>query len=379
MRILILTVTAGEGHNSMSNALKAYLNENYPNDEVIVYDMYKEHHKLSGWTFNGMHFKMLQYFPHLMRLNYKLTLVGHADKYNNNSVNMGLIAKKEVLALINEFKPDAIATMHTFAAALMNNFRRNKLISEDIKVYTIISDYSPHPDCESNTVFKYVFTPCEEIHDFLISHKGFNKEQLIPTGIPIHPKFDKEFDVEGFAKEKGIDTSKFTVFIFSGGMSIGNNHQILKQVSKAKCFKDINVIIVNGKNKKVKNKIDKFVEKGKYTNIFNYGFSREVEKFMHISTCMIGKLGGVGVSEAFSKNLPILVPFKPPFHEYWNMLFLDKQKAIKVIDGLKKLSPVIDELYNNPQELDELNKNVQRLKKPNATKDMADLIHKNHE
>ena len=87
-----------------------------------------------------------------MRLNYKLTLVGHADKYNNNSVNMGLIAKKEVLALINEFKPDAIATMHTFAAALINNLRRTKLISEDI--FEITNDTVRHSSSKLTKLIK---------------------------------------------------------------------------------------------------------------------------------------------------------------------------------------------------------------------------------
>ena len=42
MRLLILTATAGEGHNSLSHALKDYIRKNYQDDEVLVYDLYKE-------------------------------------------------------------------------------------------------------------------------------------------------------------------------------------------------------------------------------------------------------------------------------------------------------------------------------------------------
>ena len=56
MRLLILTATAGEGHNSLSYALKNYINEFHKDDEVLVYDLYKNDHKLFAWIINDLHF-----------------------------------------------------------------------------------------------------------------------------------------------------------------------------------------------------------------------------------------------------------------------------------------------------------------------------------
>jgi UDP-N-acetylglucosamine:LPS N-acetylglucosamine transferase len=89
---------------------------------------------------------------------------------------------------------------------------------------------------------------------------------------------------------------------------------------------------------------------------------------------MIGKLGSLTTNECLIKYLPIIVPFKPPYHEYWNMKFLEKEGVIKVIDGYKNLPNGIDELVENPSILEKIKANMEHLRKPNACKDMAEKI-----
>lgn len=374
MKLLILTATAGEGHNSLSYSLKDYIQNNYPNDEVLIYDLYKDDHKLFAWIINDLHFWNLQHFPHIMRLQYKMSLKNKANKNHNGSVTFGKIAKKGVLKQIAQFQPDAIISMHTFATGLLNYLQRKNILDKNIKLFSVIPDYSPHPDTETNLDFEYVFTPCKEIHPLLIETKDFNEKQLFPTGLPVHSKFYEEINKDEFAKEIGIDINKFTLLIFSGGMSIGNNYKIVKTLLKAKKFSKINIVVINGKNKKTKNKIDKLINKNNLTNVYNYGFSKDVHKFMSISSCMIGKLGALTTNECLIKYLPIIVPFKPPYHEYWNMKFLEKEGVIKVINGYKNLPDGMDELIDNPSILDKIKENMEHLRKPNACKDMADII-----
>jgi len=374
MRLLILTATAGEGHNSLSFAVENYIKYNFPNDEVRVFDLYKDNHKLFAWIINDLHFWNLQHFPHLMRFQYRLSLENKANKNHNGSVTFGCIAKKDVLRQIEEFKPDAILSTHTFATGLLNYLQRKNKISKAIKLFTVIPDYSPHPDTETNLDFDYVFTPCKEIHPLLINTKDFKEEQLIPNGLPVHNKFYDAVNKEEFAKEVNIDINKFTLLVFSGGMSVGNNYKITKTLLKSKCFNDINVIVLNGKNKKTKNKIDKLIKKQNLTNIYNYGFTKDVHKFMSISSCMIGKLGALTTNECLIKYLPIIVPFKPPYHEYWNMKFLEKEGVIHVIDGYKNLPDGLENLVNNKDILENIKKNMEHLRKPNACKDMVNLI-----
>ena len=95
---------------------------------------------------------------------------------------------------------------------------------------------------------------------------------------------------------------------------------------------------------------------------------------MSISSCMIGKLGALTTNECFIKYLPIIVPFKPPYHEFWNMKFLEKEGVIKVINGYKELPSGIDELVENPDILNQIKENINHLRKPNACKDMVNII-----
>ena len=374
MRLLILTATAGEGHNSLSHALKDYIRKYHQDDEVLIFDLYKDNHKLFAWVINDLHFWNLKHFPHIMRFQYKLSLENKVDKNHNGSVTFGRIAQKDLLKKVEEFKPNAIISMHTFATGLLNYLQRKEILDKNIKLFSVIPDYSPHPDTETNLDFDCVFTPCKEIHPLLINTKDFKEEQLNPTGLPVHSKFYEDVDKEEFAKEMNIDISKFTLMIFSGGIGIGNNAKVVKTLMKAKSFKNINIIVVNGKNKKSKKQVDKLIEKYNLTNVYNYGFIMTVHKLMSISTCMIGKLGALTTNECLIKYLPIIVPFKPPYHEYWNMKFLEKEGVIKVIDGYKNLPNGIDELVENPSILEKIKANMEHLRKPNACKDMAEKI-----
>lgn len=55
MKVLILTVSAGEGHNSMSRAISNYLKDTYKDVEIKQVDLYKDGDKLArknaliGW------------------------------------------------------------------------------------------------------------------------------------------------------------------------------------------------------------------------------------------------------------------------------------------------------------------------------------------
>ncbi|MBP3607048.1 MAG: hypothetical protein J6J11_01850 [Treponema sp.] len=376
MKHLILTATAGEGHNSIAYAVKAYIKEFYPEDEVEVMDIYKPEHPIFAWIINDLHFFLLKVFPRLNRLSYKMYYEAKPSPYKNMSIECGKLAKKKVLKYLEENKVDSIFCVHTYSSGLISHFIQKDLIDKNIKLVTTIPDFSIHADGELNKIFDYVITIDEGIHDFLVNKKGLIRENLYPLGLPVHPKYNLELDKEEIYQEMNITPNKFGVLIQTGGVGTGNNLTILKHLLKCKNFENINLYIANGTRKKTKEKIDSFIKKHNLKNVYNYGFTMDVHKLMEISDVMIGKLGALSVSEALLKETPIIVPKKPPYHEYWNMLYLLERNVIVHANTYQDLVPIIDDLFNNEEKINELKLNMSKMKKPEATKQIVELLRK---
>ena len=67
MKLLILTVTAGQGHNSMSKAIYKYVEKNYKGAEIKQIDLFKDgdktyRKKRANWMVNDGYFTLVKYF-----------------------------------------------------------------------------------------------------------------------------------------------------------------------------------------------------------------------------------------------------------------------------------------------------------------------------
>ena len=159
----------------------------------------------------------------------------------------------------------------------------------------------------------------------------------------------------------------------NGGVGFGNTLKLLKELNEIK-DNPFQLIIVNGKNEKMKNKIDEYLKEHQNIKCLNLGFARNVDVLMDASDLLIGKIGGVAVAEAFNKGLPILVAGNAPFQERSNVLYLGERNAILFAKNEKQTKEYLEELLVNPSKLEEMKNNVQKIAMPNATRDFVNFM-----
>ena len=352
MKILILTVTAGNGHNSAANTLKIRLNkEGY---EVRVVDIVKEYStKLQTWLIDRGYGLSVDLLRPIYDYFYNKYLKSNPKKAH---LCPSQITVKNVygnlLKEIYEFKPDVIFGTSFYCGMALTNLRRvYKLPSVNI---VCMLDYVVSPFWEASVGgADYMTITNEDFRETLIG-KGFKQENLICTGIPIKSDFN-DFISKSEAREKlGLDRNLFTVLIFYGGGTFHGGYKVLKTILKN--VKDkIQVVMVNGKDEKTKQKIDK--EMSKYPkNIFlkNIGFSKEINLIMSASDVMIGKGGGLCMTECINKGLPLLASEKVPGQEFYNVRYLKEKGVGLSFNSRKELIAKILKLKNNPKLLKEM-------------------------
>lgn len=381
MKLLILTVSAGEGHNSMSRAISNYIKDTYPDTEIKQVDLFKDGDKTkkkkrANWMVNDGYFTLVKVAIKLANSQFEKLknrdITRPAKTLRKNFITPATPYIEEV---INEYKPDAVFCAHTFAGIIMTDLR-NKGNENALRarIVTVVSDYDVAPYTELLTKVDYIVTPSDDFDDVLLK-KGFDLSKRITLGIPVQTKFSKLIDKNEAKKNLGLDLNKKTVMMMSGGVGFGNIAKLVLNLNK--CKTDFQIVCVCGRNAKLKKELECLKEKGKIKkDIFIMGFVNNVDEIMSASDVLIGKIGGVAIAEAFNKFLPIIANKKLPFQEYDNMVYLRERNACEYISDNNKAYQVVDEFFTNTEKYNLMQEQIKSIRRPNASKDIGDLLYK---
>ena len=125
-----------------------------------------------------------------------------------------------------------------------------------------------------------------------------------------------------------------------GGGEWGGTYKIYKELVKD-YEKEIQIIVINGNNKKTFSKIEK-CEKPDNVHLLNVGFTSEVEVYMAASDIALTKAGGLSTTEMVNSELPMLISTKVYGQEKRNMEFMVSHGVALSFKNTKDLHEKID-------------------------------------
>ena len=139
-------------------------------------------------------------------------------------------------------------------------------------------------------------------------------------GVPIIPGCANPSDIEA-AIELGLDTDKKTCLIMSGSMGYGNIYDLIDRILHEN-ISDLQIIVIAGKNKKLKKGID--TEYNDDLRVKCIGYTDKVNLYMKASDVLITKPGGLSSTEAMVSNIPLILTKPIPGCETENFRLLTK-------------------------------------------------------
>ena len=369
MKVLILSVTAGNGHNACAKGMKDKLEQ--MGAEVKVLDMLKEFSTaLNYWTADKGYNIVCSRFLPAYNAFYNLYKSSSPEKRFKSIVQgIPLSTLKGLYKEINSYRPDVIYCTHFYGAIALT----------DLKLYykmpckTIVSnlDYVNSPFWEAGIGVDYFAIPHEDFIDECIS-EGYKKEQLIATGIPVNEKFYKDYDKFKTRKLLGLDENIYTVMIMLGGGHFASAVKIFNWIVKG-FKKDVQVIVINGRNEKAYEKIEKMKESlPNNIKLCNVGFTNKVELYMAASDVIIDKLGGTSATQIINRKLPFIVIDELPAQEEHNLCYLEKKGMTKSFVNRKELVALLED-YMDKNLRDKIVDKLAGFRK-NSIKELAEFI-----
>jgi processive 1,2-diacylglycerol beta-glucosyltransferase len=104
------------------------------------------------------------------------------------------------------------------------------------------------------------------------------------------------------------------------------------------------------------------------------GYSNAVLDFMDSATCLICKAGGMTVSEALAKELPMLIYRTLPCQEEKNRDYLVEAGTALSAETIDELRTALNRLLLDPELRTNMQRQASLLKKPGAARDAAQLL-----
>lgn len=364
-KVLILSASTGHGHNQAAKCLKSELEAS--GYTVSIVEPVKEESKFMEKLVDDGYQLLASRLPKMYGKLYKITY----HKYVNKGVVtfLNLTLSTTIFQLIQEHTPDLLIVTHPLFVNVVSLLKADGKI--DLPFIAIVTDYMAHLFYVNKYVDAYIVG--SRYTKDTLTEKGVSADKIYAYGIPIRKEFRQP------RKEHKDNT--FTILLMGGGMGVPYMRKCLEKLLINK--HNFRLLVVCGNNQKLKtsleNKLAGLTTGGKEIKI--YGFTPNIADLMDESDVIVTKPGGLTVTEAINKNIPIIIPFFIPGQEEENTEILVKAGLAVRASDTKELNQLIDRFVENPNLLLDMRQRAEELSRelsPDSIIQLTDRLIFNH-
>lgn len=372
-KILISYASYGGGHLSAAKNLKEYIEENYNDTEVILFDYMKYINRVIDKIGIKAYSEINTNIPWLWGQIYYRTQNPIFEKIFSLS---NKVISYKLARIFRLKKPDVIISTHFFSSHICSILKEKGKIAS--KIGTVITDYGESPYSEWISGHKnidYIFVAHSGIKTTLIE-KGVDENKVFVTGIPVSSRFLSDYNKNEILENLHFSGDKKTILFFGGGeMGLGKNRTIDIFKTLIKEHPEFQIIVIAGKNEALKTSFEEILNEYSTNNTVRVlGFTDKVPELMSISDLVITKPGGLTTTECLVSNLPIVVINPIPGQETENADFLVNSGCGIWIQKNDNISDALNIILNDETKLIQLKNNTKLVAKPNSTKDICSII-----
>lgn len=366
MKTLILSCSTGGGHNSCAKAIKEWydIKGQYCEIKDALAFVSLRFSKFIAWG----HTTMYRHLPWLFRFGYSCS-EKHSGMFQEGSFTYQLLAKGAdgLAEYINREKFDAVICTHVFAALMLNEVRkRHKLMFVSSLVTT---DYTCFPGAKEGQVDRYFVPHADMIGDFE-SH-GIELEKLKVSGIPVRQSFYVNTPKEMAKLNFHIPIDHKHVVMSCGSMGCGPMKK-LASILERDMPVDCDLTVVCGTNEKLYKKLVK-----KYAgsrNIHVTGYVQNMSLLLDSADLYLTKPGGISVTEAAVKHLPIVLIDAVAGCELYNRIHFIRLGGAQTGAEVTELAEVCLTLLEESQRLIRMQEKMKSQSMPNAAMSIYDTM-----
>lgn len=341
-KVIIFSASTGGGHNQVASVLEKEFQ--LCGFQAQTIDFLKESSKILDLFVASTYNQLALRSANVYGLFYHISNYEKVDR--RLKIMLSKLLMNKINYIIRSNNPDLIVSTHPIIVNILGSLKASGEI--ELPVISIITDFDAHHIYFNKFIDAYI-TPSIYTRNMLVNG-GIPNKRIYSYGIPIRREFWTSSKYKNY-------NEKFTILLMGGSM--GHNY-IIKSLSSLRDNPNpLKIIVVCGNNYHLKKRIQsKFSILPADKELVIYGYTSEIPGLMDQADVIITKPGGVTVSEAIVKNIPIIIPYSIPGQEAENTrILVDNNLAVKA-DDMKRLNELINSFIKKPYILNELSQNM---------------------
>lgn len=360
MRVLILSCNTGQGHNSVSAAIGEYLQDRgvccHRQDAL---SFVSEH--LSQFISKG-HDYMYRHIPRLVDWGY-----GFAEKHTGLLEEDGRIYKlfargaEKLWEYCKNESYDVILCPHVFSAMLVSEMQRQ--FGKTAQVYFIATDYTCSPGAAAGKLDGW-FIPDESLKQEFMD-QGIPEDWLFGVGIPIRQCFFDRLPKEKAKTELGIAPEQKHLVMSCGSMGCGPMEELTDLISRNLTENQVMTVIC-GTNEKLRERLQE--DFGERKGLRIVGYCKDMGLMMDSADVFLTKPGGISVTEAAAKGLPMVLVNAVSGCEEYNLRFFTERGMALTADTSQDLAELALRLLEDQPAQNRMRENMACLGNRNGAK-----------
>jgi processive 1,2-diacylglycerol beta-glucosyltransferase len=281
--------------------------------EVVVLDTFEHAPKVLGRAYLGAHLTAQGGIPALYGTAY-FAANSRDGAFEPVRRAVDHVAWAGLVKRVIELDPRVVVATHHLPLVVLGRARRKGRLRAPL--VGVVTDYGTHAVWAEKGVDALCVPRGHALGDAAMH--GFPVTRLYVTGIPVRPAFDAIAPVRDPAPREAL-----RVLVTSGGFGVG---PILRVVASFEGVPNVELTVVCGKAERLAKRVGLLAERhGVKARVL--GFERDMPARVAEAHVVVGKAGGLTVSETLTAGRPMIVAGLIPGNEGINADLLAKSGA----------------------------------------------------
>lgn len=350
MHLLILSCNTGEGHNSAAKAIGDFFTDK--GETCDIQDALAFWGPEMSKIISMGHVFIYRRLPKLFGVGYRFE-ENHPAKDGDESFMYFLVTKgcETLLSYLQEHRFDAVVCTHIFSTMMMTELRRSYGVT--VPTYFVSTDYSCCPGLSECLADRYFIPHADLIAEFTAA--GIPKEKIVPSGIPVNPRFTKHVSPEEAKRRLHLPVDEKIVLLMCGSMGCGPIKKLTAQLPE-RLPNGVRLVAICGSNRHLARTLSR-AEHGE--NLTVVGYTTRMSLYMDAATLYLTKPGGLSSTEAVTKRLPLVLIHAVPGCETRNLDFFRERGLADTRADVDELIDLVCNLCADEKKLARISKNME--------------------
>lgn len=352
-KILVLPFLQKQtGHHQVADTIIRSLATRLPNASFQKVDVLSYNYRRIEKLVRNIYFQWIDHCPQIYKHIYERFVYPSTSPAYLKSFEV--LLQNTMLRLLSQEQANLIICTQAYPSLILSYLKeQGKVTTPVINIYT---DFFVN-EVWGRKGINYHFVPDRIVKYDLLTRHGIPDDRIIVTGIPVDESFT--------SKDKLIKKqSPYHILISGGNGGFGDISDLLRKV--ADCSEFV-FLVLCGNNKRLLKKLISW----KLENIKPFPYissSNEVNNLYDQADAIITKPGGVTISEALQKKLPIFIHSTLPGQEEVNLKHLASQGLVYPLYPDRSIKEQLLSVLSDQSELISLRQRIQEFHQKMETK-----------